>query len=411
MKRSNWTAPMRRAARLASRALVVAALALTAVVVFLPRSTLPAQALGTGLSGPLTVRGNQILDRGTPTYLRGINRDGMEQNASFGAWPDNRTTAPYDVVDIQKIRSYNVNVVRVPLGSEFWLANQPPCMEHDPAYVQAVDDMVNWITSLHMLAILDLHTEVPPGTVVCPGWGYELREPAPASNAIAFWQQVANRYKSNPLVAFELYNEPHDITNSTWLNGGGLVASFMAPLLLSGTPYGPTGMQQLYDTVRATGATNLVFIDGNNYASDPSPIENDPVKGTNIVYAQHIYTCPQLPTLLCSVDPSPAVKLWSTVRAHYPVVVTEFGWPDATSATFNQNAVNDVEGVTPSDAYAGWIGFDWGGKRPNAGFNPFGIFTSWSYTGCPTNCQESDGYTMSPPTAAAPLISAWTRNS
>jgi hypothetical protein len=382
----------------------------TAVVLGLPQSVQPAGALGTGLAGPFTVRGNQILDNGTPTYLRGINLVGLEQNGSFGAWPDNKATAPYDIVDIEKIRSYNINVVRVPLGSQFWLPNQPPCMEHDAAYESAIDDVVNWITSQHMLALLDLHTEVPPGTVLCPGMGQQRPEPAPDVNAIAFWQQVASRYKGNPLVAFELFNEPHNISNSVWLNGGGLVASSGFPFVPGGLPYAATGMQQLYEAVRATGATNLVFIDGNNFAGDPSPIENSPVKGVNIVYAEHTYTCTSLPTTNCSVDPAPGINRWASVRERYPIVMTEFGWPDPTSATFNQNVVADVEALQPADAYAGWVAFAWGGRRPNEGFTPFGIFTSWSYSGCPATCQENDAYPTNPPGAAVPLVSNWARN-
>jgi hypothetical protein len=374
----------------------------------MPQSVHAASAVGTGLTGPLTVRGNQIFDNGRPTYLRGINRDGLEQNGSFGAWPDSKPTAPYDIVDIQKIRSYNVNVVRVPLGSQYWLSGGP-CSEQDPSYIRAVDEMVNWITSMHMLALLDLHTEIPPGTLVCPGSGGQHLEPAPDRNAVAFWQEVASRYKSNPLVAFELFNEPHDISSSVWLNGGGLALSFLGPLIPSGLPYMPTGMQQLYDTVRATGARNLVFIDGNYYAGDPSPIESDPVRGTNIVYAEHDYPCSQL-TTNCDIDPSPEIMRWAPVRARYPVVMTEFGSPDNTSPTFNQNVVNDVEGAQPPSAYAGWIAFDWGGRRPTSGFNPYGVFTSWSYTGCPSNCQENDVYSTNPPGAALPLINFWARN-
>jgi hypothetical protein len=377
----------------------------TPVVLAMPESVQEAHAIGTGITGPLTVRGNQILDDGKPTYLRGINRDSFEQFGSYGSWPDNKMTASYDFADIKRIRSYNINIVRVPLGSQYWLPNQPPCQEHDLSYVHVVDELVNWITSQHMVALLDLHTEVPPGTILCPGNGGQHLEPAPDTNAVPFWQQVAARYKSNPLVAFELFNEPHYMSTSSWLNGGALnISGSLAPFV-------STGMQRLYDTVRGTGATNLVFIDGTDYAGNPAPIENDPVRGTNIVYAQHVYTCTVVPTTKCGTDPAPAINLWATVRAHYPVVMTEFGWPDVTSATFNQNVVNDVERLQPPDTYAGWLGFDWGGRRPTAGFNPFGIFSSWSYTGCPNNCREVDIYPTDPPGDGSPLINYWALNS
>src|ERR1035437_2761692 len=90
-----------------------------------------------------------------------------------------------------------------------------------------------------------------------------------------FWSQVAARFANNPLAAFDLYNEAHDISNQVWLNGG-TVPKY------SIFPYQTTGMQQLYDAVRATGARNLVHVSGNNWANTPPTTL---VRGSNIAYA------------------------------------------------------------------------------------------------------------------------------
>ena len=68
---------------------------------------------------------------------------------------------------------------------------------------------------------------------------------ADSPGAITFWQEVATRYKDNPLVAFDLFNEPH-VPQSVWLDGGTLRPP-------TGRPSHAAGMQQLYDAVRGTG--------------------------------------------------------------------------------------------------------------------------------------------------------------
>ena len=83
---------------------------------------------------------------------------------------------------------------------------------------------------------------------------------------------------------FELYNEPHDVELER------LEAA--APTRKAGTA---VGMQQLYDTVRATGAENLVVIGGLNWAYDLSGVPANRIAGYNIVYATHPYTDPAGP--------------------------------------------------------------------------------------------------------------------
>ena len=126
----------------------------------------------------------------------------------------------------------------------------------------------------------------------------------------------------NPLVAFDLYNEPHDISQSIWLNGGETTDT------VTGVTYDAAGMQQLYDTVRAAGSTNLTFISGLNWANTPPTTL---VTGPNIVYAVHYYTCPSAAPPNCTntdpYDPTQDLSQWTTLGATEPVMVTEFGWP------------------------------------------------------------------------------------
>jgi hypothetical protein len=128
-------------------------------------------------------------------------------------------------------------------------------------------------------------------------------------------------------------------------------------------------MQELYDTIRATGATNLVMVTANGYGADPQPIlDGHAVVGTNIVYAMHAYTCSELSqakTCTASaynrsarIDPA-----WAQVAARHPVMITEFGWPDPQDGRYNASVIHFAQAQNPP---WGWTAFAWDGKTDGA---------------------------------------------
>jgi len=217
--------------------------------------------------------------------------------------------------------------------------------DYDPTYATKVDSIVDWVTSRGMVALLDLHFNT---IVQCAAGDQHMMAD---QDSIVFWRQVADRYKGNPLVAFDLYNEPHGITDSVWLNGGTVTEA--------GTTYVAAGMQELYDAVRSTGATNLVTISGNNWATR---LPATRVSGDNIVYAVHAYTCPSLPPPDCKssspLDPSSILSNYVTVGQTFPVMVTEFGWPSTSDGTYNANVIAFAEAQG-----WGWSVFAWDGTN------------------------------------------------
>ena len=201
-----------------------------------------------------------------------------------------------------------------------------------------------------MVALLDLHTNTVGGCE--QGTQHNMADEAQAPE---FWSQVAARYGNpsspeyNPLVAFDLYNEPHNISDAVWLNGGETTDYY------GGATYQAAGMQQLYDVVRATGSQNLVFISGNNWANTPPSVA---VTGTNIVYGVHYYTCPNAALSACTntdpYDPSQDLNQWVAFSVTEPVVVTEFGWPSQASGTYISNV------IAYASSYGwGWSAFAW----------------------------------------------------
>jgi hypothetical protein len=323
---------------------------------------------GPTVAGPLHTSGNRILDaNGAPVVLRGVNFFGLEAGSSP------TFLAQTDAV---QAKQWGATMVRIALGQQLWLAGS---CDYDPKYQAAVDQMVNWVTSLGMVAMLDLHW-LSPGTS-CTTGGPRVMADDPGS--IQFWQQVAARYAGNPLVVFDLYNEPHDISNSVWLNGGQVTDTS------SGIVYQAAGMQALYDAVRSTGATNLVFVSGTNWADTPPTTL---VRGSNIVYAVHAYTCSipwQVPpqcTTANALDPSSILNRWLTLSQSEPVAVTEFGWPTPFDGTYMANVVTYAQHYGWS-----WSAFAWDGENSSA----------WTLL-----AQVPPGGTFQPSPAGMPILAA-----
>lgn len=297
----------------------------------LPSFTAVTDPGGRKVTGPLHTSGTSLIDgTGHRLVLRSMQLDGLE-------WSSTASTVTQAAV--LQMKAWGANAVRVPLGSQLWLSSS---CHYDSAYANAVDSVVQWITGAGMVAVLDLDFS-QPGTCAAPNG--QVMADAPGS--VTFWSQVAARYKGNPLVVFDLYNEPHDISDAVWLSGGAVTDP------TTGVSFTAAGMQQLYNAVRQAGATNVVLVSGNTWANDPP---STLVSGRNIVYGAHIYTCPSAPPPASScnsagTNPVPMLSPWATFASasSVPVMVSEFGWPSTTDGTYNQNLV----------AYAESEGWSW----------------------------------------------------
>jgi hypothetical protein len=281
--------------------------------------------------GPLTTRGNSIIDaNGNPIILRGFNRIGLEGSGD----------APGSD-ELAHAHQWGANIIRLPVSDAFWLSSS---CKYDSSYASKVDGAIQAATSNGMVAMIDLHTNM---ITTCGSVARQAMADYPG--AVTFWQQVAARYKNNPLVAFDLYNEPHNISDDIWRYGG--------TVTWNGTTYKAAGMQQMYDAVRGAGAKNLVMISGNVWANWWP--KTAPVSGNNIVYSLHAYTCPSVAPPSCKSD-SPYtvpsfVNKWLTPGQSYPVIVGEFGFPVADDGRYNAAMIAFAEAQGWS-----WTLFTWG---------------------------------------------------
>lgn len=268
---------------------------------------------GTTRSRTYTVVGNTIQNAsGQTVMIHGVDRPSMEWSCN-GASVTNGP-GPIPASDFATMRdSWNANAVRIPLDQDFWLRS---AARYCSAYRNNVANVVKEARAAGLIVILDLHWS-DQGNLANARPGQQCMAD---QNSITFWKQVAERYKSNPNVWFELYNEPHDISWSTWLNGG------------SACGYQTVGMQQLYNAVRGTGANNIVIAGGNAWASDLNGVPK--INGTNVAYAIHIYRQSG------SWSTSSWDHQFGTTASQVPVIATEFGDQVCDGQGFDQSLLS-----------------------------------------------------------------------
>lgn len=233
---------------------------------------------------------------GKPILLRGLDRCSLEWSA---------TGDHISIGDFKLMGTWGANVIRVPLSQCFWLANTQN-------YQGTISSVVSMIKSLKMGVILDLHvSDKGQDGVSC------TQQTMADMRSVTFWNQVASAYKNDPWVIFELYNEPHDVSWNVWKNGGD-AGGFQSP-----------GFQTLYNTVRGTGANNLVLIGGLNWAYDLSGVPSNAISGSNIAYASHPYSN-------YGKMPQDWPAGFGNLANSYPVVLTEFGDLNCDPTYYNQ---------------------------------------------------------------------------
>ena len=293
----------------------------------------------------IKVVGNHIVTAGgKAVQLRGVNRPGPEYAAAEG-WGifDGPTD---DTASISHIRSWHVNVVRVPLNEDSWLGiNRVNKTFNGVPYRLHIADYVRKLNANGIIVILNLHFS-SPGTAVPD----DQKPMADADHSPAFWKSVATTFKTNHSVIFDVFNEPfpgHNTDSSAaWscvLRGG----------TCPGVPYKAAGMQQLVNVIRATGATQPLMIAGPEYAGvldqwlryEP----NDPRH--QLIAAVHVYGAPLDSPYRPSADWN---KYIAPLAKKVPVVIGEFGDTDCTSR-FSPPLMSWADAHGVSYVAWGWI--------------------------------------------------------
>jgi endoglucanase len=275
----------------------------TGAQVSLAATAVPAAPGGVAAAGPTLVDTHTC----APYRFVGLARSGLE------SWPtgDDRLYDPALArEDFRNIRNWGSNIVRIPLNPAYWVKT---AAHYDPGYPTQVDSAIARAHSQGLDVVIDMHFSDRGDPA---NKGYRLERMADANHGIQFWKEVAARYKDDGRVLFELYNEPHDISWDTWLNGGP-----------SGDGYQTAGYQQLYDAVRSTGAQNLVIVNGLNWGYDMNQAGTHMLNGYNVIYGTHVYDWPEKQPARWDQD-------FGYLAAKVPVMIGEFGTTNCGTAYY-----------------------------------------------------------------------------
>ena len=218
----------------------------------------------------LHAQGNKIVDTtGATVRLLGVNRSGSEYMCvppTSGSYVFDGATGPSTIAGM---KAWHINTVRLPLTESCWLGINGALVTAE----HYREEVTNYMLQLHangIYVVLDLHWSAPGTTAIRGGsGGNQLVTMAFADHALDFWTSVATTFKDDPMVIFDLFNEP--ILNASdrmghtavsdpwgcWLNGCNLTSGTLARV---------AGMQSMLDAVRATGAQQLVVAGGIEWA-------------------------------------------------------------------------------------------------------------------------------------------------
>jgi hypothetical protein len=294
-----------------------------------------------------SVRGNRIVTpTGNPLRPRGVNVPGYhtDHTTTDGRLQFPAPQGPY-------VWAWGVDMVRLSVNQEQWLANCPSDVDGvTMSYRQALARDVADLTRRGILTLIVLSVVERNQATGCQLASQPLLKEMADLRSLELWRGIATEFASNPLVAFDLFNEPHDITPTVWRSGGDVTYT-TSGLIPRRKTYRAVGMQSLYDTVRATGATNLVFVSGVNWATEPGVALGLPLDGYGIVLGTHVYcgTCtPWDPHLPSGIDSQNSPQ----VRSRFPLVVTEAGWQFSQDARYNRAVINWA-----NNRDLGWLAF------------------------------------------------------
>jgi hypothetical protein len=307
----------------------------------------------------LHASGNQIVN-GLDEVIRplGVDRSGTEYEciSNSGIFD-----GPHNAAAVDAMASWHVNTVRIPLNEDCWLGINGISPEYSGAnYQMAIEKFVRLLNSRNIMVILEMHWNAP-GTALATG----QKAMPDADHALAFWQSVAETFKNNTSVMFDLYNEPHPANWACWRNGGtGNPGDVCADV-----GFAVAGMQTLVNTVRQTGAPNLILLGGLNYANNLSDWlsyePSDPLH--NLAVSFHVYNFNACKSTSC----------WNTqvapLAAKVPMVAEEIGENDCQYGFINQTmSWLDQHGI-------GYLAWAW----DTYGCNSFPALIS-DYSGTPT---------------------------
>ena len=249
--------------------------------------------------------------------------------------------------DVQKMSCFGANSLRIPINANVLQPRdgQParPPYNYDPAGWLILDSLVRWCDRYHIGIIWDMHGA--PGSQngenISDGTGEQAGALLWADTTtywprcLDLWFKIADRYKNEKcVVGYDLLNEP--------LYAGALLRKLYV---------------RLTDTIRTVDTTGILFVEGDNYATNFSPI-------TPINWDRHLCVA------FHSYPPTGGAGNYGSLRTTYNIPL----WQGETG---EQSPANSSAIAACNQANVGWSW--WTHKKFN-------------YSTQPWNCPKTNGF-------------------
>jgi Cellulase (glycosyl hydrolase family 5) len=349
----------------------------------------------TPTSGTLTITicGNRFVDQsGQTVVLRGANTEGTQYDCAqsgAGFFDDPTISGANFDTEIDAMKAWGINVVRVNLNEECWLGiNGVPSSTSTVdlggynAYANEIGDYVTALNSAGIYAEVDLHLNAPGSQLIADTGNNDDQNPMPESNSVTFWKSVGSYFAGNQAVIFGVFNEPFPTnynsdgdTPTEWdcdVNGCTIPHDCTASTgNCSGAPYSGVGMRQLIAAIRSVDTTTPLLVGGPDFAGDmddwlstfyPGGVSIDP--SNQLAASLHTYfpsgnsPC-SVTTNVTTACPSPDANAIMQVAAVTPVLIDELGDFKCSA----KNLTPFLSSIDQADANdnvdIGYVGWSW----------------------------------------------------
>jgi hypothetical protein len=342
----------------------------------------------------ITICGNRFVNQsGQTVVLRGANTEGTQYDCAqsgAGFYDDPTVSDANFSAEIDAMKAWGINVVRVNLNEECWLGiNGVPSTTSIlssngfDAYANQMGAYVSALNAAGIYAEVDLHLNAPGSELITDAGSDDFQNPLPESNSDRFWKSVATYFNNDAAVIFGVFNEPfppnsavNGDTATAWgcdLNGC-TVPDYTRTSNYNAVPsvtYAGEGMKKMIDDIRSVDPSTPLLVGGPDWAGDmdqwlatfyPNGVSVDP--DNQLAASVHIYfpsgnsPC-SVTTNVTTACPSPQGNAIMQTAAVTPVVIDELG--DFTCSASNLSpflsSVDFVDATGSVDI--GYVGWSW----------------------------------------------------
>jgi endoglucanase len=205
----------------------------------------------------ISVKGNRFVDAsGEPVLFRGLSIADPDKLQDEGRWNRELFAA---------VKDTGANLVRLPVHPSAWRKRGKQ------AYLELLDQAVDWCTDLGMHVIIDWHSigNLQSGMFQDPMYNTTKEE------TFDFWRTAARHFHGHHTVAFyELFNEPTHF--------GGMLGT------MSWTEWRILN-EEMIGIIRYSDKQTIPLVAGFDWAYDLTPLRYEPVRAEGIGYVTHPY--------------------------------------------------------------------------------------------------------------------------